>query len=87
MTNWRNYAACLGLDDFMFPGSRDGHGIRAAKEVCDQCPVRRICLRAAMAEESGRSLDNRHGIRGGLSASQRYGLYKRTAQQCAGVAA
>lgn len=71
---WFHAAACLGTDvESFFPERRPPDPL--ALRVCRGCPVRRECLESAMEEEadSGR---NRHGIRGGLSAPQRFQLYK-----------
>lgn len=61
---WRDYAACLGMDpDLFFP--ERGESVAAAKEVCQDCPVRLTCLQYA--------LDNneKFGIWGGVSERER----------------
>lgn len=61
---WWDYAACLGMDpDLFFP--ERGESVAAAKEVCQDCPVRLTCLQYA--------LDNKehHGIWGGVSERER----------------
>ncbi|MEU9861293.1 WhiB family transcriptional regulator [Streptomyces sp. NPDC047971] len=76
--NWRTFAACLGIDpEAMFPAPGDIAGIQNAKRICHQCPVLTSCLNDALTFEHGRGKDNRHGVAGGLSSSQRYDLYSR----------
>jgi WhiB family redox-sensing transcriptional regulator len=71
---WQARAACAHL---VATGVADADDWRArdhrasAARVCDSCPVRQECLRAALAEEAGFGPKSRHGIRGGLSPSQR----------------
>ena len=51
-TDWRDHAACGGLDpDLFFPVSTSGASltdIEAAKRVCQRCPVTTPCLRWAL---------------------------------------
>ncbi|WEH40759.1 WhiB family transcriptional regulator [Streptomyces sp. AM 2-1-1] len=85
-------AACRGLDtDTWFPEGRtaDANAARAeAKAICLSCPIREDCLADALAEEAGTGASTRQGIRGGLTAKQRYTLATRRAgapppKQCA----
>ncbi|MFC8583492.1 WhiB family transcriptional regulator [Streptomyces sp. NPDC057217] len=73
--DWRWRAACAGLGDEMFPDPRDAEGNKRAQQVCLLCPVRAECLDDALGEERGRVKDNRFGVRGGLTASQRHRMY------------
>jgi WhiB family transcriptional regulator, redox-sensing transcriptional regulator len=69
---WHERAACqAGPDpDLFFPHPDQTEQIRAAKTLCEQCPVRRTCLDAAL--EDG----DRHGIRGGLTEEEREPLHR-----------
>jgi hypothetical protein len=72
------FGACRETDpEVFFPNPGDTRRTNIAKEFCAACPVRRACLEAALAEEGGRTKDNRYGVRGGLTHGQRYGLYSR----------
>lgn len=82
--DWRTFAACLLVDpDAMFPAPGDRAGVERAKSICVPCPVRLRCLSAALAAEGGITKDNRHGIAGGLTPSQRYSEYTRRRKQAA----
>lgn len=80
MTNWRQRAACRGLDPEIFFPER-GESTREAKAVCAGCPVRPECLEYA--------LDARevNGIWGGKSERERRSIRRkrRTAQMAARV--
>lgn len=64
---WRELAACAGRDESVFfpPTDAERAMVRAAKAVCDGCPVQADCL--AYAVETGQT----EGIWGGLTASER----------------
>jgi hypothetical protein len=51
-TDWRDHAACSGLDtDLFFPVSTSGASrtdIEAARRICQCCPVMTPCLRWAL---------------------------------------
>lgn len=69
---WRDMAACLGMDtEIFFP--RKGGTAEKAKEVCSGCPVRAECLDDALR------LGDETGVRGGLTASDRRRLPRRSA--------
>lgn len=74
MKNWHALATCLGRAKEMFPDTTNRPGIKHAKSICAACPVRELCLRAAMAAEAGRGKNNRYGIFGGLTPGQRHTL-------------
>lgn len=76
--DWRDASACREInDDTFFPQPGDTRGTEKAKAICAGCPVRRTCLAEALAEEGGRTKDNRFGVRGGLTHNQRYAEYTR----------
>lgn len=72
-SQWRNAAACSGLDTEIFyaheghanPRVRDG-AARHAFAICRACDVRPQCLEAALTEPGPQ-----HGIRGGTYAKDR----------------
>ena len=68
---WDDRAACRGTPDVIFfpPGNKPSY--HAAKQICDDCPVRPTCLVDVMAYESGRTVDHRFGMWGGLTPGQR----------------
>lgn len=70
--DWRDFAACKGADDVMFPDSNTA-GIAAAKTLCAICPSRAECLDWA--------LDQRieFGVWGGLSEAERRAILRRRA--------
>ncbi|CAM5591620.1 WhiB family transcriptional regulator [Streptomyces purpurascens] len=65
-TNWRQYAACIGIDPrAFFPvGYHARAQVNAARRVCATCPVRQQC--AAFAIEVG----EHNGIWGGMSQQE-----------------
>lgn len=72
-THWRASAACAGSDpDMFFAKARDL--TMEARRVCSGCPVKQLCLDAAMAEEKASPAKIRAGIRGGLTPRQRNNL-------------
>lgn len=68
--NWRQRAACTGLDTgIFFPASDAESG--PAKAVCDGCPVRDQCLEWALATRQ------EDGVWGGLTDNERRRLRRR----------
>ena len=67
--NWRNDAACLGVDpDLFFPIGTAGPAldqIGEAKRICRACPVREPCLAWALAAGAAT------GIWGGTTDDER----------------
>ena len=62
--DWRVQALCAQTDpEAFFP--EKGESPRAAKKVCQACPVRAQCLQFALDH------NQRYGIWGGLSARER----------------
>lgn len=76
--DWRNQAACKGLDPEIFFSSdafeskqeKDEREV-AAKAVCAACPVREQCLDYALRA------GERYGIWGGLTELERRSLQRR----------
>lgn len=60
---WHAEAACRGSDANFFPGQ--GENFRPAKNVCMACPVSEPCRAWAIER------NEKHGIWGGLGASER----------------
>lgn len=79
LPEWYDEAACRGMAVSKFFSCMSPRDRDAAKDVCAACPVAAQCLEAAMAEEAtrqsaGQNLKGRHGIRGGLSATERWAI-------------
>ncbi|MEU8782605.1 WhiB family transcriptional regulator [Streptomyces sp. NPDC048637] len=74
---WHDHAACRSTahhqvdPEIFFPEPDEMDRIRAAKDLCEQCPVRTICLDAAL--EGG----DRDGIRGGMTEEERAPLHRK----------
>lgn len=69
---WQAEALCAQTDpDEFFP--ERGSSARPAKSVCAQCPVRQECLEYALEH------DERFGIWGGMSESERRRIRQRFA--------
>ena len=75
--DWRARAACLDEDPELFYPIGAGEAyqpqIDAAKAVCAGCPVRVTCREDAMDTEP-MDANHRHGIRGGLTKTERANL-------------
>lgn len=63
--NWRAEAICAQVGDHELWYPTIGQSTTAAKRVCGGCPVRVACLDDALRT------GDRHGIRGGLTATER----------------
>ncbi|MGW4291048.1 WhiB family transcriptional regulator [Streptomyces sp. NPDC004673] len=78
---WQDQAVCQSTEyndvdpDAFFPDPDETGKIAAAKSLCGQCPVRRVCLDAAL--EAGDS----HGIRGGMTEEERQPLHEKLASR------
>lgn len=70
--DWRDEAACRGMDVDLFFPPRNGNVSAEARMTCDRCPVRQACLIDAL--ETG-ELD--FGVRGGLTPQERRQLVRR----------
>lgn len=69
--DWHNDAVCAQVDPELFYPER-GRATKVVRKICFSCPVRLMCLEAAMDEESGER--ERFGFRGGLSPAERTDL-------------
>ena len=81
--DWRNAAACVGVDaELFYPEDlRSGSAaVAAAKQVCAGCPVRKICLADVMAWEDPA---RRWGITAGLTPAERAARFARDRQTAA----
>lgn len=76
--DWREKALCKGLLELFF--STDFRQINEAKSICYECPVREECLFAALEEEPP-DYRSMHGVRGGMTARQRYRYRKEIAKE------
>lgn len=68
---WRNRAACIGVDtEVFFPAHRVHED--TAMRICAGCPVRAECLEAALDEERPTtSYGFSYGVRGGKTGHAR----------------
>ena len=80
--DWRNKAACRGLDtNLFFPAVGDGTTVRQALAVCNgdldnpPCPVREQCLDFVMSFEQDEDVA---GIFGGMTSGDRKKLRKQS---------
>lgn len=91
--SWVDRAACYGLGDRTFfddpwPLFADGEqgcdpdAVAKARDVCAGCPVRVQCFSDAMEVEDGAAEVMRHGMRGGVTPSQRYSIWRRDSASC-----
>jgi len=70
--NWREIAACNGVDsNAFFPDSEDSRASAAAKEICSECPVAVECLQYSLATNQGA------GVWGGLDEGERRRMRRR----------
>lgn len=75
--DWRTHGRCVGLNhifDAAVERPNDNAIINAAKAICDDCPVRAICLREmdALCE---------FGVVGGLDGNQRRAMRRRARKE------
>jgi WhiB family redox-sensing transcriptional regulator len=74
---WKDDAACAGNDPRHFFPDDFGAAVvsyQRARAVCARCPVRSLCLDAAMDREGDDAPEDRSGMWGGLSPEQRAAL-------------
>ncbi len=77
---WWDRAACVGQPlHIFFPRRGDRNTADEAKKVCASCPVATDCLAFALSREQGTATSGRFGIYGGVTASDRRRLTRRTA--------
>jgi WhiB family redox-sensing transcriptional regulator len=75
--SWQDNAACRSTEhrtvepELFFPEPDETDKIGAAKSLCVQCSVRRICLDTALDDS------DRTGIRGGLTEEEREPLHRK----------
>lgn len=62
--NWRQKAACRGIDPEIFYPSFDEEA-EEAKAICAGCPVQQVCLEYALSHRE------RDGVWGGLTERER----------------
>lgn len=81
-SDWSTKAVCADphyadyRDELWYALPKERDAVNEAKEICSRCPVRQACLEDAMKAEGGAGHSNRHGIRGGLTPTQRHRLYE-----------
>ena len=69
---WRDDAACSGVDDeLFFPSADDEAAAMAAKKICAMCPAQEQCLQYALATNQS------EGVWGGMSSGDRRRLRRR----------
>jgi WhiB family redox-sensing transcriptional regulator len=79
--DWYRAAACREVDVSVFYPADNDRGVLAArrvqraKQICQTCPVIRVCLTVAL------TTDERYGIWGGLTPNERAGLELELGQQ------
>jgi len=76
--SWWDFADCYGDKAFL----ADAPTTDAMRETCAFCPVREECLTDAMALERGERRSDRHGLRGGLTPSERFRLVAGKCETC-----
>lgn len=85
---WTEHGLCAQTDpDQFFPDKGQADKTRTAKRICQNCPVRELCLDAAMATEGDRSVSGRFGVWGGKSPKERSRLAKARTTPALGGAA
>lgn len=70
--DWRELALCAQTDPEAFFPERNSPG-KGAKKICDRCDVKADCLADALA------MNERFGVRGGLTPAERRKLKRRHA--------
>jgi len=77
---WRDQAVCRQTDpEIFFPAK--GESVRAAKRVCQQCPVRSECLEHAIERRES------DGVWGGTSPRERRAIARERTNRRPGRAA
>ena len=75
MHDWRDLAACRGVDpDLFFPVGTTGPSldqVEQAKAICRSCPVIEDCLRFAL------STQQEYGIWAGTTSEERHAMRRR----------
>lgn len=73
--SWKENAACVGMNaDMDVEVLTNVQRVKWAKGICEPCPVKTDCLRAALVEEAGQACQYRHLVRGGKTPRERYDM-------------
>lgn len=82
--SWREAAACRGMGSAVFIHQSTYPNYKQARQVCQQCPVRRDCLDFALTIPAE---DDVFGMFGGTTPSQRKSMTRRPrlCVECGGV--
>lgn len=80
--HWTDQAACARpgyqkIQEFWFADDSATAQVTTAVTICGYCPVKDACLTAAVTEEVGRGEQSMYGIRGALTAKERWLKKKR----------
>lgn len=81
---WRLRAACRDrpdADNLFFPKREGVVAVRAARRVCQPCPVRKQCLEFVLELEAQLDAD-RYGIFAGFSGAERDQIHRCRTGQC-----
>lgn len=79
MSDWREAAACKGLDsDLFYPAKNFADNTKEAREICESCPVNKQCLEVSVRNSEP------FGIWAGLTNRQRRTLKQQRKQPKAG---
>ena len=70
---WDEKAACKSADTEIFFGKWFE---AKAKSICAECPVKTLCLQAALDMEGGEPRNLRYGVRGGKTPTERWRISK-----------
>lgn len=69
--DWMAEGSCAGKEPEIFADERHAP---SAKKICVECPVLMPCRRWALRVESGKPVDSREGVMGGLDPHERFML-------------
>lgn len=84
---WLDSAKCVGntrmfYDDVEQEDGYNEEGLAVARRLCDSCPVRGRCFAEAIQDENHRSVNERYGVRAGLTPQQRHSAVLRKTVHC-----
>lgn len=74
---WITKAGCRDADPELFFPEHSQDAAAEAMKICGRCPVKGLCLAAAMKAEGSRATISRFGIFGGTLPQQRTYLYEK----------
>lgn len=82
--DWAHAARCreIGVEPF-FPGDGPSNNYDAPRRICNTCPVRLLCLEAALQREGNAHKEYRGGMWGGLTPREREHLALNRKKQAA----